>query len=73
MLEINPNCGVFYPPTDPGSADLCLLRDPEGHEGFARLLVSAALIRHTSRQYVQKAIGSSIEPPERIPGLLIYS
>ena len=64
MLEINPNCGVYYPPTDPGSADLCLLRDPEGHEGFARLLVSAALIRNSSRQYVQKAIGSSIEPPE---------
>ncbi|NIP93966.1 MAG: D-alanine--D-alanine ligase, partial [Akkermansiaceae bacterium] len=28
MLEINPNCGVYYPPTDPGSADLCLLQDP---------------------------------------------
>ncbi|MDX2472194.1 MAG: hypothetical protein QNL91_00645, partial [Candidatus Krumholzibacteria bacterium] len=50
MLEINPNCGVFYPPTDPGSADLCLLRDPEGHEGFARRLVSAAFRRHAERQ-----------------------
>ena len=30
MLEINPNCGVFYPPADPGSADLCLMRDPGG-------------------------------------------
>ncbi len=50
MLEINPNCGVFYPPTDPGSADLCLLRDLEGHEGFARRLVSAALRRHAERQ-----------------------
>jgi len=46
MLEINPNCGVFYPPTDPGSADLCLAMDPAGHEGFARLLVRAALERH---------------------------
>jgi len=45
MLEINPNCGVFYPPTDPGSADLCLLNDPAGHEGFARQLVAAALAR----------------------------
>ncbi len=46
MLEINPNCGVYYPPTDPGSADLCLLRDPEGHEGFTRQIVEAAFRRH---------------------------
>ncbi len=51
MLEINPNCGVFYPPTDPGSADLCLMHDPEGHEGFTRLLVAAALRRHAERQF----------------------
>ncbi|NIM01179.1 MAG: D-alanine--D-alanine ligase [Acidobacteria bacterium] len=49
MLEINPNCGVYYPPTDPGSADLCLARDPEGHEGFTRQLVEAALRRHARR------------------------
>jgi D-alanine-D-alanine ligase len=46
MLEINPNCGVYYLPGDAGSADLCLLNDPEGHVGFTRLLVSAALNRH---------------------------
>jgi len=46
MLEINPNCGVYYPATDPGSADLCLTRDPAGHEGFTRRLVEAALRRH---------------------------
>ncbi len=45
MLEINPNCGVFYPPTDPGSADICLLLDPAGHAGFARQLVEAAMAR----------------------------
>jgi D-alanine-D-alanine ligase len=45
MLEINPNCGVYYPPRDPGSADLCLAHDPEGHAGFTRLLVAAALAR----------------------------
>ncbi len=49
MLEINPNCGVFYPPTDPGSADICLAYDPEGHVGFTRLLVEAALARHERR------------------------
>ena len=46
MLEINPNCGVYYPPSDPGSADLCLLQDPAGHEGFTRQIVRAALERH---------------------------
>jgi D-alanine-D-alanine ligase len=50
MLEINPNCGVYYPPTDPGSADLCLARDPAGHEGFTRQLVAAALARHRARK-----------------------
>jgi len=50
MLEINPNCGVYYPPTDPGSADLCLARDPAGHEGFTRQLVAAALQRHARRK-----------------------
>lgn len=46
MLEINPNCGVYYPATDPGSADLILARDPAGHEGFTRQLVAAAFQRH---------------------------
>ena len=50
MLEINPNCGVYYPSTDPGSADICLLHDPGGHEAFTRQLVAAALRRHRDRQ-----------------------
>ncbi len=49
MLEINPNCGVYYPPSDPGSADLCLAHDSEGHEGFTRRLVAAALARQRRR------------------------
>ncbi|MBU0742021.1 D-alanine--D-alanine ligase [bacterium] len=49
MLEINPNCGVYYPPTDPGSADICLAHDPEGHAGFTRRLVTAAMRRHKLR------------------------
>ena len=36
VLEMNANCGVFYEPEDAGGADLCLLHDPAGHEGFAR-------------------------------------
>ena len=49
MLEINPNCGVYYPPTAPGSADLCLMSDPAGHEGFTRQIVAAALARYRRR------------------------
>lgn len=49
MLEINANCGVYYPEADAGGADLCLLRDPEGHEGFTRRLVDAALHRVARR------------------------
>ena len=49
MLEINPNCGVYYLPEDAGSADLCLAHDPEGHAGFTRRLIRAALHRHQRR------------------------
>jgi D-alanine-D-alanine ligase len=49
MLEINPNCGVYYLPEDAGSADLCLAHDPEGHAGFTRRLIRAALQRHQRR------------------------
>ncbi len=50
MLEINPNCGVYYPRTDPGSADLILMDDAEGHVGFTRRIVEAAFARHARRQ-----------------------
>lgn len=42
MLEINPNCGVFYGPDDPGSADLILQHDPNGHDGFVDAILRAA-------------------------------
>lgn len=45
MLEINPNCGIFYPSTDPGSADYILQLDPAGHAGFVDALLRAALKR----------------------------
>jgi D-alanine-D-alanine ligase len=64
MLEINPNCGVYYLPKDAGSADLCLSHDPEGHAGFTRQLIRAALHRHRQRtehqvHRVQKAAHQS--------------
>lgn len=45
-LEINPNCGVYGPKEFGCSADLILLHDPAGHEGFTRKIVAAALMRH---------------------------
>jgi D-alanine-D-alanine ligase-like ATP-grasp enzyme len=50
MLEVNPNCGIYYPETDPGSADLILLNDPSGHAGFTRQVVEAAQARHRRRR-----------------------
>ncbi len=55
MLEINPNCGVYYLPQDAGSADLCLLHDPEGHVGFTRQLIRAALCRVSRRSPASSA------------------
>jgi D-alanine-D-alanine ligase len=46
ILEINPNCGLYYPASDYGSADLCLAHDEIGHAGFTRLVVRSALERH---------------------------
>jgi D-alanine-D-alanine ligase len=51
MLEINANCGVYFPKMDYGSADFCLSLDPAGHVGFTRLLVDAALSRHRMRSH----------------------
>lgn len=45
MLEINANCGVYYPPADASGADVCLLNDPAGHAGFTRQLIDAAFAR----------------------------
>jgi D-alanine-D-alanine ligase len=50
MLEINANCGLYYPPADAGSADFCLSLDPAGHAGFTRDVVASALARHARRQ-----------------------
>ena len=60
VLEINPNCGVFYPPRDPGSADLCLMQTPDGHVAFTRQLIDAAFARHarTRRSWIVQPVAS---------------
>ena len=43
MLEINPNCGIFYAPDEPGSADYSLLSDPVySHRKFMNLIIRSA-------------------------------
>ncbi len=43
MLEINPNCGIFYAPNEPGSADFCLIHDPVyNHHKFLKLIIGSA-------------------------------
>gem|GEM_PF-1805874 len=64
VLEINPNCEVYYPPTDPGTADICLAHDPAGHEGLTRQLVAAALARHAHTPRHSLAPCATL-PPER--------
>lgn len=56
FLEINPNCGIFYPPTDPGSADYILDIDPIGHHGFITMIIDAAIAKYKRKhEQVDKA------------------
>ena len=49
MLEINPNCGIFYAPDEPGSADFSLIHDPVyNHHKFLKLIVRAAQNRRSN-------------------------
>lgn len=50
MLEINANPGMYYPESDPSGADLALMFDPAGYEGFTRQVVTAALRRRDRRR-----------------------
>jgi len=49
LLEINPNCGIFYPPNEPGSADFILINDPLGHGGFLDLILRSGLNKKKKR------------------------
>jgi len=55
FLEINPNCGIFYPapveePDALGSADFVLIHDKMGHERFVEHIIKCALKRAKSRE-----------------------
>ena len=49
MLEINPNCGIFYAPEEPGSADFSLLNDKAyNHHKFMKLIIRAGQKRQAT-------------------------
>jgi D-alanine-D-alanine ligase len=62
MLEINPNCGIFYSPEEPGSADFSLINDPVwNHQKFLKLIIRSAqkrqmnlLAARTTKRQVKK-------------------
>ncbi|HNC07094.1 MAG TPA: ATP-grasp domain-containing protein [Anaerolineales bacterium] len=66
MLEINPNCGIFYPPHEPGSADFSLLNDPNtNHTKFMKLIIRNAQLRQT-RIAAEKIIKRQQRKRERV-------
>jgi hypothetical protein len=62
MLEINPNCGIFYGPDEPGSADFSLIKDPVyDHNKFLHLIIRSAqkrqaklLVAKLKKQHVKE-------------------
>ncbi len=54
LLEINPNCGIFYAQDNAGSADLILLNHPQGYQKFLSLILKAAQRRVRQRTWEVK-------------------
>lgn len=68
LLEINPNCGVLYPPGLHGSADYILSLDPTGkrdHMHFIDTILASAVKRHQLKQ--KKAIPKYFRAVPRQP------
>ena len=55
VLEMNANCGLFYPPGEEASADYILLYDPEGKQGFVDRILDAAVARARRRKSARLA------------------
>jgi D-alanine-D-alanine ligase-like ATP-grasp enzyme len=45
MLEINPNCSIYFPPSDPASSDEILFSEFNGHQLFTDLILKSAFNR----------------------------
>lgn len=46
MLEINPNCSIYFPKNDPSSADEILYNQNNGHNVFTELIIKSALLKN---------------------------
>ena len=46
MLEINPNCSIFFPKENPSSADEILFSELNGHQRFTDLIIKTAKKRY---------------------------
>jgi len=53
LLEINPNCSVFYPDDNGATADVILMMDGTGKDKFLKLIIDYALAkqRKTKKKY----------------------
>ncbi|GJP56824.1 hypothetical protein CLOM_g15870 [Closterium sp. NIES-68] len=71
FLEMNPNCGIFYPPDQQGSADFILSLDPSNdHRSFLRRILLAAVHRWERRQppvLVKQCSSTSATPQDITP------
>lgn len=52
MLEINPNCGLFYAKEEFGSADTILTYDDRGHQFFVEHQIQVALNRQKNSRFL---------------------
>lgn len=66
VLEMNSNCGLFYPPGDDSSADFILRYDPEGKQGFVNRIITAAQARANRRKSARLAAARRRERREAV-------
>jgi D-alanine-D-alanine ligase len=50
FLEINPNCSIFYPDDNGGTADIILAYDGQQKQGFLQKMIEYALLRAKGAQ-----------------------
>lgn len=73
VLEMNSNCGLFYPAgDDASSADFILEYDPEGKQGFVNRIIAAAQARAARRKSARLAAARRRERREAVAtGLVV--
>jgi len=54
LLEINPNCSIFYPDNDGATADVILMMDGFGKANFLKKMIEFAFVRHKKQQQAYK-------------------